>query len=142
MITQSEMYWLTRLDHINLLFLWIMLSCILTIIIFGLAQLILRDNNSWESKEKVDRQIKLADKLLFKGLPTAASILLLVALVRAFVPTTKEMAAIKVVPIIANSEAVGKLGDSATTLIDLANAWMEELKPNKIKQNKDKNEKQ
>lgn len=137
MITESEMYWLTRLDRINALFVYIILGCILAMALIGFAQLILRDHYSWDPLELVKRQTKLADKLLFKGMPAAAAIILLTATVRAFVPTTKEMAAIKVVPVIANSETVGKLGDSATTLIDLANAWMEELKPDKIKQNKD-----
>ena len=42
------------------------------------------------------------------------------------VPTTREVAAIIVIPRIANSESVEKIG---TGIVDLATAWLEELKP-------------
>ena len=45
-----------------------------------------------------------------------------------FVPTTREMAAIYVVPKIANSETVKDLGEGIVTL---AREWIQELRPNK-----------
>ena len=47
-----------------------------------------------------------------------------------FVPTTREMAAIYVVPKIANSETVKDLGEGIVTL---AREWIQELRPNKTK---------
>ena len=46
--------------------------------------------------------------------------------VNALMPTSKEMAAIVVIPKIANSQP---LSDIATSIVDLANAWLKELKP-------------
>lgn len=45
-----------------------------------------------------------------------------------FLPSTKQMAAIMIVPKIANSEKVQTVGNR---VYDLAVEWMEELKPNK-----------
>ena len=46
-----------------------------------------------------------------------------------FVPTTKEMCAIKLVPMIANDEQVQELPNK---VVDLANEWLDELKPKPI----------
>lgn len=49
-----------------------------------------------------------------------------------FVPSTKEMAAIKVIPAIANSETVqDKIPEALNGLVDLATDWMKELSPKK-----------
>jgi hypothetical protein len=53
----------------------------------------------------------------------AASILVL-----AFTPSTKQMAAIMIVPKIANNEKVQTIGNK---VYDLAVEWMDELKPAK-----------
>lgn len=45
------------------------------------------------------------------------------------IPSTKQMAAIIVVPKIANSEVVAEMGDTAKELVGLAKAWLVELKP-------------
>lgn len=47
-----------------------------------------------------------------------------------FVPTTKEMAAIVVIPRVANSESVQGLGEG---IVDLAKVWMQELRPDTVK---------
>ena len=46
-----------------------------------------------------------------------------------FVPSTKQMAAIIVIPKIANSQEVKDLG---TGIVELAKKWIVELKPNKV----------
>jgi hypothetical protein len=52
-----------------------------------------------------------------------------------FIPTTKQMCVIKVLPVIANNEDVQKLPDK---VVDLANDWLDELKPKKeIKETSD-----
>lgn len=47
-------------------------------------------------------------------------------IVRAAIPTNKEMAAIIVVPAVANSEP---LNEMAGNIVELANAWLKELAP-------------
>ena len=54
-----------------------------------------------------------------------------IQLTTAFVPSTKQMAAIIVVPKIANSEKVQTVGNK---LYDLAVEWMDELKPARAKE--------
>ena len=129
MITENEMYWLTRLDPANRMLCTLLIVGITLVVVFLLAQLILRDTGSWEKEEDVNRKLKAADWMLFKGLPLTVVMMLILGIALVFTPTTKEMAAIKIIPAVANSQAVEKLGKSAETLIDLANSWMQELAP-------------
>ena len=46
-----------------------------------------------------------------------------------FVPSTKQMAAIIIIPKIANSEIVAEMGDATKELIGLARDWMRTLAP-------------
>ena len=43
-----------------------------------------------------------------------------------FIPTTKEMCAIKIIPRVVNNEKVQELPEK---FVELANEWVEELKP-------------
>lgn len=54
------------------------------------------------------------------------SVLILSSLATAVVPTTKDVAAMIVIPRIANSQTVQELGEN---VVGLAKAWYEELKP-------------
>ncbi len=56
-------------------------------------------------------------------------------MVATFTPSTKQMAAIIIVPKIANSEKVQTVGNK---LYDLAVEWMDELKPNRAKERGEK----
>jgi len=62
-----------------------------------------------------------------KALKIIAPFFLFGLLSYVFVPTTKEMAAILVIPAIAESEDVQEIGSE---LVELSKAWIEELKPN------------
>lgn len=55
-----------------------------------------------------------------------AALSLTISIVRAAIPTNKEMAAIIVVPAVANSEP---LNEMAGNIVELANAWLKELAP-------------
>lgn len=57
-----------------------------------------------------------------------AAITLVSLAVSVLTPTTKDAAAMIVLPRIANSQSVKELGD---TVVELAKAWCEELKPRK-----------
>lgn len=52
-------------------------------------------------------------------------------IISTFLPSTKQMAAIVVIPRIANSETVLELGDLGKDLIVLAKEWVEEIQPKK-----------
>ena len=110
MITTTQMYWLVILDNIvsGAIALAIMtgISSIITGIAAGFDEL-----PKWIPKTTVSVML--------------ASILLLM-----FTPSTKQMAAIIVVPKIVNNEKVQVAGDR---LYDLAVEWMDELRPKRSK---------
>ena len=73
--------------------------------------------------------LDLDDHWWLPKLTVALAILSL--LVVTFVPSTKQMAAIIVLPKLANSEKIQTVGNR---LYDLAVEWMDELKPKKAKE--------
>jgi membrane-bound ClpP family serine protease len=110
MITTTQMYWIVTLDSI------VTVSIVLTIggiflTLFSMAA-------------ACDNEVPF-------GVPIViASISAFFILVATFVPSTKQMAAILIVPRIANSEKVQTVGNK---IYDLASEWMDELRPNAAK---------
>lgn len=120
MVTLTQMYWLTRLDSICNTLGTIFICLLVAIAALAVAGAIPRDSLCDESH--------MQGKRLHALLPRFAVAALAVAVVGAFIPTTKEMAAILVIPRIANSETVQQLGEG---VVELAKAWMVELAPKK-----------
>lgn len=126
MITTMQMYWLTRVDMVvkaALLGLWLSFS-------IGLISVWIGYMMKGEGIVKYDKAGRF---LLNKTAPTCLIAFLVCGLVAMFTPTTKEMAAIMIVPRIANSEKVQFCGNK---MYDLAVEWMEALKPEKVRSNK------
>lgn len=108
MITTTQMYWLVTMDSI------VHASAIIAIALGFMAFLTIP---------------MVLDDGLPKWTPSAIALVAVAfALVAAFVPTTRQMAAIVMVPKIANSEKVQAAGNK---LYDLAVEWMDELRPRK-----------
>ena len=108
MITTTQMYWLVTMDSI------VHASAILAIALGVMAFLTIP---------------MVLDDDLPKRTPSAIALAAVAfALVAAFVPTTRQMAAIVMVPKIANNEKVQAAGNK---LYDLAVEWMDELRPRK-----------
>lgn len=121
MITTMQMYWLTRADVVvkaALIVTW--LSFVLGLISVWIGYMMTGEGNVED--EKAGRY------LLNKTAPMCLIASLVCGLVAMFTPTTKEMAAIMIVPRIANSEKVQVCGNK---LYDLAVEWMDELRPHK-----------
>lgn len=131
MITENDMYWLTRLDGIKALLgtlsgVSIVLSALLGFHAFAL----------WvdtEPDEDDSTRLKISKALqrkwgirLFSVLPLTVLLALLLAIGNTLTPTTREMCAIKVVPMIANNEDLKGLGGD---VVELAREWVKELKP-------------
>ena len=143
MITPSQLYWLTRLDSIksylggiDMLALLCAVFCT-GIIIATTCHITFASNDclGWyhgKTKEEMEARKKPWEKLRSSStriLIASISVLSLGSLTNAMLPTTKEMAAIHVVPMIVNSEAAQKLPDVASEFVDLAKDWLKELKP-------------
>lgn len=106
MITTTQMYWLVTMDGI--VYACAVIAAILALAAFLLIPTALDDDfPKWTP-------------------PVVALAAVAFALVAVFVPTTRQMAAILVVPKIANSEKVQTVGNR---LYDLAVEWMDELRP-------------
>lgn len=116
MITENSIYWITRLDYFCN-FCWAMG---ILLVIFATFGVIVGFINWFEEEDK--RGLKLFLPALFLSL--------LIVFGSLFIPTTKEMCAIKIIPKITNSEKVQELPNK---VVDLAEEWIEELKPKKEK---------
>ena len=115
MISPWMLYWITRLDAIG------GLACALTVttaVVVGIISFLLIVNSGMSERDKFEESQRVLFGRILKWLTPAlvASVLTLV-----FVPSTKEMAVITVVPAIANSEKVQK---EATELYDLAKDYL------------------
>jgi len=115
MLTPSTIYWLTRLDHIDgAVFLLVGIPILIAAAITFIAH--------EETKDIVFK--KICNIAFAIGCATSS----IGIAIEVFLPTTKELAAIMVIPKIANSESVQQLGDG---IVDLANQWLRELAPKK-----------
>lgn len=124
MITGWKIYWMMRLSSI-------VGVCVAVCVIFSIiafVRLILFINSAdrvanWDKKSEIPQMIDRRTRM-FKAIAAAV----LFGTVASFVPSTKEMAAIIVIPRIANSQTVKEIG---TSVVDLAKEWIEELHPPK-----------
>ena len=108
MITPMQMYWLVTLNSI------VTVSGIIAVVIGIIAF--------------ISVAIVLDDTLPPWMTIVLGVVAIFFAMVAAFTPSTKQMAAIILVPKIANNEKVQTVGNK---LYDLAVEWMDELRPNR-----------
>ena len=131
MIDESTIYWLTRLDHIRsfMMSTTILFAILTAVAVLGLVAV--AANASYLETEEWKSWLRIF------GISTgvAASAVVLFGCARVFVPTTKEMCAIKVIPVIADSEQMQRLGQD---VVDLAKSWIVDLKPENSKIDKNK----
>lgn len=128
MITGWEIYWFTRLDPIRGL---AGMTAVMGLIIFFLMFLLYPAFCDIFAHDDGKRKKSLAWATRSQIAVFSATVLC--AFAHALTPTTREMAAIKVIPMIANSESMRKLGDVGDNMLDLANEWLRELRPKKDK---------
>ena len=118
MITPSLIYWITRLDAIREAAGFV---CFLGVLATGVGLCAIFVCTAEDIPDPF--------RTIWRNVARFAAALFLVAgLVRVLTPTKQEMAAIIVVPRIANSETVAEIGDGVKTL---AVEWLEELRQNK-----------
>lgn len=113
-ITPELIYWITRLDGLKKFFDgfgFVVFAIGFILSVLGIGN-VLAENKSkkW---------------LLSLLIPLIGAFFIFVS---TFIPTTKEMAAIYIIPSVANNESVQAIPNS---ILNLANEWMEELRPNK-----------
>lgn len=120
MITESTIYWVTRLDAFNNLVTAVSLISVIFLIASGIASGIVMG----------ERQSVLNDKgkliLPLKFLIGSIISLVVCATLLVFVPTTKEYAAMKILPKIANDEALNTLSQDGKELYRLTVDYLKE----------------
>ena len=117
MITQTQRYWLTRLDHIDSLIVFLALCAV----VIAIGSLFYAMNTYDGPMEAMPFFAKVVLRVILPLVCTAVAL-------EVFVPSVKEVAAIVVVPKIVNNEKVQTIGNR---LYDLAVEWMDELRPAK-----------
>lgn len=118
MITESTIYWITRLTGINI-------GLILFGVLFGAFGIIC--TIAWHVDWMDNRQREIFRKHVKH--PVLIGVLGVVLLVSAiFVPTTKQACAILIIPKIVNNE---QLQEIPQKLLGLADEWVDELSPNR-----------
>lgn len=128
MITGSEIYWITRLDSLKGILEAVgVILCIVGGIGFIMSTIIY-----FLAKSDDEKEIMQGCGSAIRWAILVISISFVFSLAWAFTPTTKEMCVIKVIPVIANNKGVQELPNK---VVELANEWMEELKPKKEKKN-------
>ena len=140
MITESEMYWIIRLDHIlsvvdglTVVFALLLIFSMVAFIIISIWATIEAADSLGCARDPAEfEEVVKKTKRRFKVIPVfcIALVMMLVCLsAKMFIPTTKEWVAIKVIPAIANNEDITSIGKD---LRDLAKDWIEQMKPEKV----------
>ena len=130
-MTESMIYWITRLDGIHSFFLGLqVISIILTAVGTTIALTTVCLKASAELDEYSD-EVRIYDyvcKIALKVLIPAFCIAMTCSLTRTFMPTTKEMIAIKVIPQIASVNNVEKIKDISEDMLDITTGWLKDMR--------------
>jgi hypothetical protein len=121
-ITGWQIYWVTRLENIGLMLFILAVPVLLLSAIWLVATVVERNERCWTCNEKRNHKVKWPLMTFL----TAIAVLFTVC----FIPTTKEAAAIYILPKVANNEKVQAIPSKILTLAD---EWLEELRPEKKK---------
>lgn len=113
-ITETEMYWLTRLDYLSGFAM--IAGTVGALMSLAVCALCFIENDDYFNTKRFKKNLWT----------TIPCFLMLIGSL--FIPTTKEMCAIKLVPMVVNDEQVQEIPNK---VVDLANEWLDELKPKK-----------
>lgn len=129
MITKSFIYWFTRLDHLHIFCNGLSSICCVLLFISLIAV-----SFTWFIKTiSIDENNAKLFSSIFNSMKKALVAICIACFsfncLIAFLPTTKEMAAIYVIPKIANNESLQSIGSE---MMDLAKEWLKELHPSNV----------
>ena len=137
-MTESTMYWLTRLDHVHSFLNGFGALLAIVGIITTAASIVawaMRSANAhYNTENHIDLDWKFANGVLKIIRPIAVlavSLCITVDVLTVFIPTTREMAAIKVVPALASPENCQKLKTISSDILDVASDWLKDIKGKK-----------
>ena len=127
MITESGIYWITRMDYIQTaLFVLGGITTGLAVVSFVISAFCCMTNVIRGDSDA--KRMMVVSKKTFLASTVCGLIFGSILLSACFVPSTKEMCAIKIIPRIVNNKEVQELPNK---VVELANEWLEDLRPKK-----------
>ena len=112
-MSESTIYWITRLDGINNLLEWLIFSLVIVLVAsIGVTAMMAMVDDDDPSVKRLAPRISRYMSVSFWCIVTSSLTLV-------FTPTTKEMVAIKVIPALANSRLADKSLQNIDALLDV-----------------------
>ena len=134
-MTESMIYWITRLDGIHGLCYGIQTFAVVFTIL-GIVAAIAATCISVAAKEDgLDDDARVANsicKIACKVWIPAFCIAIVCSLAKTFTPTTKEMIAIKVIPQIATVNNIEKIKDISKDMFDITADWIKDVRKKRV----------
>ena len=130
-MTESMIYWITRLDGIRGLCFGIQTFAVLFAILGIIAAIVALCISVTAEEEGSDDDARIASsicKFACKVWIPAFCIAMVCSLARTFTPTTKEMIAIKVIPRITSVDNVEKIKDISKDMLDVTAEWLKDMR--------------
>ena len=130
-MTESMIYWITRLDGIHGFCFGIQTIAVISTIIgatVAFVALCIKVSSYEESDDDDARFASGICKIACKVWIPAFCIAIMCSLARTFMPTTKEMIAIKVIPQIANVNNIEKIKDISKDMLDITSDWLKDMR--------------
>ena len=133
-----DIYWITRLDSLRGLLdgfhILITISFIVFIVFAISGYCMCESNKSYNRDSHVDPDWAAGCRILKFAKPSAIisfCFACVLAVAISFIPTTKEMASIIILPKIASSENMAKIENISKDMIDITASWLKDIKENK-----------
>ena len=136
-MTESMIYWITRLDGIHGFCFGIQAFAVVFAVLGIIAALVSTCINASAEAEGSDDEARVASsicKIACKIWIPTFCIAMACSLARTFTPTTKEMIAIKVIPQIASTENVEKIKDISKDMLDITADWLKDMRKKYVTQ--------
>ena len=130
-MTETMIYWITRLDGIRGFCFEIQRFAVLFTILGVIAALVSTCISASAEAEGSDDEARVASsicKIACKVWIPAFCIAIVCSLARTFTPTTKEMIAIKVIPQMASVNNVEKIKDISKDMLDITAEWLKDMR--------------
>ena len=130
-MTESMIYWITRLDCIREFCHGIQLIAVPFAVLGIVVSLAATCINIAAEEDGLDDNARIASsicKIACKVWIPAFCIAIACSLARTFTPTTKEMIAIKVIPQITSVDNVEKIKDISKDMLDITADWLKDMR--------------
>ena len=130
-MTESMIYWITRLDGIHGFCYGIQTIAVISTVIGVFVALVALCIKVSSEAGGYDDDVRFASgicKIACKVWISAFCIAIMCSLARTFTPTTKEMIAIKVIPQIADANNIGKIKDISKDMLDITSDWLKDMR--------------